>query len=739
MRSRSRAWEEGSLFARDCEEFRQDGVQTIGGRKPGPPYRLVMKPGRRAQAVHRASQTRHVRAFLRRCGLGMVLLIGVTMWNGWSMDVRAQTERADPSIDTASADTPQSLEVVVDPVVVSETRTERRLSQSTGSVHVITRDELEKRHFPYLREVLRDVPGLAVVQTGSRGGTTSLFTRGGESDFTMVMVDGVKMNDPGGGFEFANLTTDNVERIEIVKGPQSALYGSDAIGGVINIITRKGTGPLRVTGEVMGGAGRGIGSSMVTHQQRLGVSGASERLDFSGEWSRIDHGGTFGLNNRFKNNVFSGSFGFKATEKLQLRSTLRYTDSEFQFPTDFVFGQGYLPVDPNQGNERTLFSFANSATYRLTDWWDHSLQWSHLESRFKFFDLQDTIPTDAFGTFNANGTNRRDMVDYHTNFRVNDGLFRGTTATAGVEWQQERFSQSGGFGTALENTNLSRGNMGYYAQVQGVLWDRFFLTPGVRVEDNEFFGTFVNPKVSGAYVHKETGTKIRGSFGRGIRAPAFTELVGFPGFGIPSNFALRPEKATSWEIGLEQDLLDKRLSGSVTWFHNDFTDLIALSTGLNTNIQGADTEGLESSLRWRATNELTFSVSHTYLKTEVTEVGAGQSFDGLFTPGARLLRRPEHSGNVRVDYQANTWGVNFTALGVGDRVDRDFAAAGSPRVRNKAYWRADLAAWYLLGRFEGSEWRAKLRIENMTNTRYQEAFGFPNPGIFAMAGVEVRY
>jgi vitamin B12 transporter len=669
----------------------------------------------------------------------MVLLIGVTMWNGWSMDVRAQTERADPSIDTASADTPQNLEVVVDPVVVSETRTERRLSQSTGSVHVITRDELEKRHFPYLREVLRDVPGLAVVQTGSRGGTTSLFTRGGESDFTMVMVDGVKMNDPGGGFEFANLTTDNVERIEIVKGPQSALYGSDAIGGVINIITRKGTGPLRVTGEVMGGAGRGIGSSMVTHQQRLGVSGASERLDFSGEWSRIDHGGTFGLNNRFKNNVFSGSFGFKATEKLQLRSTLRYTDSEFQFPTDFVFGQGYLPVDPNQGNERTLFSFANSATYRLTDWWDHSLQWSHLESRFKFFDLQDTIPTDAFGTFNANGTNRRDMVDYHTNFRVNDGLFRGTTATAGVEWQQERFSQSGGFGTALENTNLSRGNMGYYAQVQGVLWDRFFLTPGVRVEDNEFFGTFVNPKVSGAYVHKETGTKIRGSFGRGIRAPAFTELVGFPGFGIPSNFALRPEKATSWEIGLEQDLLDKRLSGSVTWFHNDFTDLIALSTGLNTNIQGADTEGLESSLRWRATNELTFSVSHTYLKTEVTEVGAGQSFDGLFTPGARLLRRPEHSGNVRVDYQANTWGVNFTALGVGDRVDRDFAAAGSPRVRNKAYWRADLAAWYLLGRFEGSEWRAKLRIENMTNTRYQEAFGFPNPGIFAMAGVEVRY
>lgn len=739
MRSRGRDRKEGSLVPRGCDGFRQDGVQSIGGRKPGPSYRVVMKPGRRAQVVHRARQTRHVRAFLRRGGLGMVLLIGATMWNGWSMEARAQAERADLSTDTVSADTPQNLEVAVDPVVVSETRTEKRLSQSTGSVHVITREELEKRHFPYLREALRDVPGLTIVQTGSRGGTTSLFTRGGESDFTMVLVDGVKMNDPGGGFEFANLTTDNVERIEIVKGPQSALYGSDAIGGVINIITRKGAGRLRVTGEAMGGAGRGIGSSMVTHQQRVGVSGASERLDFSGEWSHLDHGGMFGLNNRFKNTVFSGNFGFQATEKLQLRSTFRYTDSAFQFPTDFVAGVGYPPVDPNQGNERTLISFANAGRYRVTDWWDHSLQWSHLESRFKFFDLQDPIPTDAFGTFNANGVNRRDMVDYHTNFRVAEGVFRGTTATAGVEWQQERFSQSGGRGTTLENMNLSRGNMGYYGQVQGVLWDRFFLTPGVRVEDNEFFGTFVAPKVSGAYVHKETGTKIRGSWGRGIRAPGFRELTGFPAFGIPSNFGLKPEKATSWEIGLEQDLLDKRLSGSVTWFHNDFTDLIALSTGLNTNIQGAETEGLESSLRWRATNELTLSVSHTYLKTEVTEVGAGQSFDGLFTPGARLLRRPEHSGNVRADYQTDKWGINLIVLGVGDRVDRNFAAAGSPRVRNKAYWRADLAAWYWLGKWEGSEWKAKVRIENMTNTRYQEAFGFPNPGIFAMAGVEVMY
>jgi vitamin B12 transporter len=628
-------------------------------------------------------------------------------------------------------------EVPVEPVVVSETRTEKPLSHVTGSVYVITRDQLEKRQFPYLREVLRDVPGLTIVETGSRGGTTSLFTRGGQSNYTMVLIDGVKVNDAGGGFEFANLTTDNVERIEVVKGPQSALYGSDAIGGVINIITRKGSGPTKIVGEVMGGLGRGIGSNMGTHQERVSVNGASDRLDYSAEWTRFDHAGMFGLNNKFLNNVFSGNFGLRASDKLQFRSTFRYTDSQFHFPTDFVSGVGYPPVDPNQGQERTLLSFGNSATYQATSWWEHVLQWSHMESRFKFFDFKDPIPSDFIST-QTDGTQRRDMLDYHTNFRVREGIWSGTAATFGVEFQEERLSQSSvGFTSA--STNLSRRNRGYYAQLQGVYAERFFITPGIRVEENEFFGEFVNPKISGAYIHKETGTKVRASLGRGIRAPSFSELIGFPNFGIPGNFNLKPEKATSWEVGLDQDILGKDLMASVTWFHNDFTNLVVLNTGVNTNIQGAETQGLESQLRWRVTRELTLSAVHTYLKTEVTEIGTGQNFGGLFVPGGRLLRRPEHSGNVQADYQTKTWGLNLMVLGVGDRVDRNFAAAGSPRVKNEHYWRADVSGWYSLGKFEGADWKAKLRVENLTDTRYQEAFGFPNPGVFAIAGLEASF
>lgn len=281
--------------------------------------------------------------------------------------------------------------------------------------------------------------------------------------------------------------------------------------------------------------------------------------------------------------------------------------------------------------------------------------------------------------------------------------------------------------------------MGYYAQLQGVYADRLFITPGIRVEENEFFGEFVNPKISGAYLHKETGTKLRASLGRGIRAPSFSELIGFPNFGIPGNFNLKPEKATSWEAGVDQDILGKDLTASVTWFHNDFSNLIVLNTGVNTNIQGAETQGLESQLRWRVTRELTLSAGHTYLKTEVTEIGAGQNFGGLFVPGGRLLRRPEHSGNLQADYQTKTWGINLMVLGVGDRVDRNFALAGSPRVKNPSYWRADVSGWYSLGRFEGADWKAKLRVENVTDTRYQEAFGFPNPGVFAMAGLEAAF
>ncbi|MEK6801594.1 MAG: TonB-dependent receptor [Nitrospirota bacterium] len=647
----------------------------------------------------------------------------------------AQEEEVQSTVSTS--DEKELAAVPVEPIVVSETRTEKPLSHATGSVHVITRDQLEKRQFPYLREVLRDVPGLMIVQTGSRGGTTSLFTRGGESDFTMVLIDGVKVNDAGGGFEFANLTTDNVERIEIVKGPQSALYGSDAIGGVINIITRKGSGPTRVVGEVMGGQGRGIGSNMGTHQERVGVSGSSGRVDYSAEWTRFDHAGTFGLNNRFLNNVFSGNFGVRASDKLQFRSTFRYTDSQFQFPTDFVSGVGFLPVDPNQGQERTLLSFGTSATYQATSWWDHVFQWSHMDSRFKFFDFRDPIPSD-FGSTQTDGTQRRDMLDYHTNFRVREGIWGGTAATFGVEFQQERLSQSS-IGFTSTATNLSRRNIGYYAQLQGVFADRFFITPGIRVEENEYFGQFVNPKVSAAYIHKETGTKFRGSLGRGIRAPSFNELIGFPNFGIPGNFNLKPEKATSWEVGLDQEIVGKDLTASVTWFHNEFTNLIVLNTGVNQNIQGADTEGLESQVRWRATRALTLSITHTYLKTQVTDIGPGQNFGGLFVNGGRLLRRPEHSGNVQADYQTKTWGLNLMVLGVGDRVDRDFSVGGSPRLKNTAYWRADVSGWYWLGKFEGADWKAKLRVENLTDTHYQEAYGFPNPGVFALAGLEASF
>lgn len=647
----------------------------------------------------------------------------------------AQEEEVQFAVSTV--DEKELAAVPVEPIVVSETRTEKPLSHVTGSVHVITRDQLEQRQFPYLREVLRDIPGMTIVQTGSRGGTTSVFTRGGEADYTMVLVDGVKVNDAGGGFDFANLTTTNVERIEVIKGPQSALYGSDAIGGVINIITRKGSGTTRVVGEIMGGMGRGIGSNMGTHQERVGVSGSTGRIDYSAEWTRLDHAGTFSLNNKFLNNVFSGNFGIRASDKLQFRSNFRYTDSRFQFPTDFVSGVGYPPVDPNQGQERTLISFGSSATYQATSWWEHVVQWSHMESRFKFFDFRDPIPTD-FGSSQTDGTQRRDMLDYHTNLRMGDGAWRGTAATFGVEFQEERLSQSNVAVTST-STNLSRRNMGYYAQLQGVYAERFFITPGIRVEENEYFGQFVNPKVSGAYIHKETGTKLRGSVGRGIRAPSFNELIGFPNFGIPGNFDLKPEKATSWEVGLDQEILGKDLTASVTWFHNDFTDLIVLNTGVNQNIQGADTEGLESQVRWRATSVLTFSLTHTYLKTEVTDIGSGQNFGGLFVTGGRLLRRPEHSGNVQVDYQTRTWGVNLMVLGVGDRVDRNFALAGSPRLKNTAYWRADVSGWYSLGRFEGMDWRAKLRVENLTDTHYQEAYGFPNPGIFALAGLEASF
>lgn len=232
----------------------------------------------------------------------------------------------------------------LDPIIVTATRLETPLDQIPASVSVVKGEDIERRQITDTLEVLRDIPGFTIVQTGSRGGTTSLFARGGNSNHNQILIDGVKVNQAGGGFDFSDLTTDGIDRIEIVRGPQSALYGSDAITSVVQLFTRRGDGPLAARFGFAGG-------TFETFEEKTSISAGTERYGYSIDVGRTDTDGILDLNNRSGNTTVASRFDWSPIETLGLKTTVRFNDSRFEFPTQSA-GDRFPPLDPNQFQER---------------------------------------------------------------------------------------------------------------------------------------------------------------------------------------------------------------------------------------------------------------------------------------------------------------------------------------------------------------------------------------------------
>ncbi|MGH8567206.1 MAG: TonB-dependent receptor, partial [Gammaproteobacteria bacterium] len=256
--------------------------------------------------------------------------------------------------------------VELDPIIVTATRLETPLDQIPASVSVVEGEDIERAQVTDTLELLRDIPGFTIVQTGSRGGQTSLFTRGGNSNFNQVLIDGVKANEAGGAFNFSDLTTNGLDRIEIVRGPQSALYGSDAITSVVQLFTRRGDGPL---GARLGFAG----GSFETFEGHGGISGGTERYGYAVDVGRIDTDGILDFNNRYGNTTVASRFDWSPIETLDLTTTVRYNDSRFEFPSE-PRGDRFPPLDPNQSGERDRLIVGPRAVWNPYPWWRHALQ-----------------------------------------------------------------------------------------------------------------------------------------------------------------------------------------------------------------------------------------------------------------------------------------------------------------------------------------------------------------------------
>ena len=618
--------------------------------------------------------------------------------------------------------------VELNPVIVTATRFPRSAAAVPAAVTVLHGVELRAQGIHTVFEALRDVPGATVVQTGSFGGQTSLFLRGGQSNYVKVLVDGVPVNQPGGSFDFANLTTDNVERIEVVRGPASVLYGSDAVTGVVQIVTRRGTGRDRAEASVRGGTY----GTLVWDAE---ASGGTQAAGYSISISRFTSDGMYAFNNRYRNILLSGLARVAPDDRTDATLTLRYGDDVFHFPTN---GAG-RPFDHNQ------FSYGSGPTLGLdvghyfTGRFEARLLLATNETDGGFDDRPDSAADSS--RFQNLDDLRRSSAD----LRVNLYLSSGAVVTLGTAVEQERersfnvCQTSFGDCTTLP-IDSARWNAAFYAQAVTDLGGRIGLTTGVRLEDNERFGTFVTYRL-GAVYRLAGGTRLRATAGTGFREPSFLENYS-TGYTV-GNPDLQPEHSRSWELGFEQSLARDRASLWATVFDQRFADMIDYNPNVAPgapnyyNVAAADANGVEVGIRFAPAGPGSVAASYTYLHTQINNPGYDPSSGTSLAAGQPLTRRPRHSARLDWGYRLTGRGAVSLALTyVGDRQDQDFSAFPFPRVTLPPFTRVDVAAQLdvLRPRRGTPGFAVSGRVENLLDQKYEDVKNFPARGRTFLVG-----
>jgi outer membrane cobalamin receptor len=644
-------------------------------------------------------------------------------------------------------------------VIVTTTQVETPLSMLGVSASVLDRDEITQQQAPPIYEMLRDVPGLAVANTSRRGGTTSLYTRGGGTDANLLLIDGVQVNDPGGNFNFAHLMSTNVDRIEIVRGPQSASYGSNAAASVIQVMSHQGTAEEGLAS----GFASVEGGTFATYRYRTGLSGVAKALDYSFAAERLQTEGAY-INDAYRNLTLSANAGYHVNANSQLRLTLRTIDSRVGVPNKVA----YSLLDPDAF--RTGMNIIGGVRYeQAKDRFSQRIQLGF--TRFRDY-FQDDFPEGPFnvgaivtGTSGARGSAGVRLVRFLSSADLSGGSFvippaarlvrRSVTLTASAPSKtiterrtaeyQGNWNYSGnssvGFGYDFEQergiTDITpplRNNHGLFANHQHSIGQKLFLTESIRLEDNSVFGTKATPRFSASYLVTRS-TRLKASAGTGISEPSFLEnFANDPTF--VGNRSLRPERSRSFEAGIEQHVLGSALVVDETVFDERFRDLIVfvflpppqIPTWIN--LEGSRARGLESSARLRI-GWMKVRGQYTFLDTRVT--AAASPLSATTGIGQELPRRPRHSGSIDTTAVFRRGFINFNTTFVGERQDSDGVGFGI--VRNPRYQKVDVGGSYTL--------RPSVdlfaRVENVLNHPYEEVLGYTALRRNALLGLNVRW
>jgi vitamin B12 transporter len=626
--------------------------------------------------------------------------------------------------------------VTVPAIVVTATRLPTPAGAVAPTVTVLRGEALRAQGIRTVADALRAVPGASVVTSGAFGAQTSVFLRGGESDYVKVLVDGVAVNQPGGAFNWANLTLDNVERIEVLRGPASVLYGSDAVTGVVQIFTRRGS-PGR-DGLAAGVEAGRYGARHWTAE----ASGGSPVASYSVALSRFASDGLYPYNNGYRSTVVSGLLHAAPDARTEATLSVRYTDAAFHFPTD---GGGRL-TDRNQFNYDNGPALGLELGRFLTPRLEARVQLSASQTDGGYENPPDDS-ADTRGTYRSQDNLRRAGADV----RANLYLSPVTILTVGLSAEQERehsidFCTSSFGDCSSPPVDTSRANRAAYVQAVTGLGARVALNGGVRVEDNQRFGTFATYRV-GAVFRVSARTRLRLSAGTAFKEPTFFEnyATGF----VKGNPSLKPEQSRAIELGVERELWDGRLIAGVTGFVQRFRNMVDFTFSPPDpadpnyfNVAAARADGAELTLTLRPLPRLTLSGSYTYLETEVTTPGLDPGAGAAFLAGQPLLRRPAHSAGIDAALALGAHvRVDAAVRYVGTRTDQDFGTFPSPRLTFPSYACVDLGGSVSL-RNPGAGspgLEARARVENLLDRRYEEVKGFPARRRALFVGVQLSH
>ena len=645
-----------------------------------------------------------------------------------SSESRVQVNGGEARLDVVLGPAP-----VREQVVVAATRQEAALGTLGVAATVLDRERIAQRAASTLLPLLQDVPGMAVARTGGVGSQASAFVRGGESRFARILVDGVPVNQPGGYFDFGSAVPLELERLEVVRGAASSLYGTDALAGAMHLVTRRadaGAPALRAEGE---------GGGFAWKRGQAATSGREGRFDWNLGLQRLETDNEQ-PNNDFAQTAGAASLGASLGAEIAARLVVRGAGSEVGTPGPTAFGRPDLDARFER-DDWVVGASVRQARSRFT----HELRGGLARSRQLSLNPLDSgswVPRsgDQVGAFplsdfpNPAGF-QNDTDRLSAGYQLEALVGARHLLVAGVDLEHETGALGSPAGELLEP---SRTNFGGYVQDRLIVGDRLYLALGARLEHNDSFGTRAVPRAAAAYRLRrgDDALTLRASGGAGIKEPDFFQSFG-TSFFAQGNPDLKPERSRTFDLGLEQRLLGSRLRLEATFFHHDYRDQIAYTVvdfttfqGTYVNLGHTRARGLELGLEAAPRPWLSLRAQYTRVDGEI--LTSPSSFDPLYAEGKPLLRRPDNQASFSADAQAGRLKAGATVVAVGRRADGDFVGLGLEE--NEGHARVDARVRVTVS----ARLEAFAVAENLFDREYQEALGFPALGRALRLGLRVR-